>query len=220
MLCSVDLEVGQKQILIRTGSGDFRFEVWEGGIDREVWDLLKSLEHPHLRDNLIRRWEINMPEPMTEANPNTGAERRFIVLSSHDRARIVLRCTAGAFPIPVSQPLYRMFKQLDWRKEQAHEEDRHRHDAQAQRGALEGGSGGHRPDPGAGMDGPAQEGQVAAPAGNAEDPELRRAIGRNPLMRTPLQEQYLEKLRAARAAKPASGLRRDGHVGRPRRKRS
>jgi len=213
MPCTVDLEVGQPQVLIRTGFGTFRFEVWQGGIDREVWDLLKSLERPHLRDNRIRRWEVTMPEPFTEALSNLGPDRRFVVFSSTDRARLVLRCSEGAHPVPVSQPLYRMLKELDWRKEPSREEDRPGHDAEAEGRAEQGGRGGDRPDSLPGLDGPAREAQEVAAR------ELRSQIGANPLMRTPAQELYLEKLRAARAAKPVRGLRRDGHVGKPRRKR-
>jgi len=206
--CVVDLQVGEKAVLIRAAFGSFRFEVWEGGIDRELFDLLKSLECPELRGHSQRQWTVSTPM-IAPSLPNEGAERRFIVFSAPDRGRLVLRCVEGGHPCPVSHHLMELVRQLDHRKEAPHEEDRRGQPAEAQGGAVAG--------PGTGDGTPAEPGLD----GSARQAEARRlealaaaVKARSEHRLTPNEEAYLAKIRASRGKSP----QQHGNVG-VRRKR-
>jgi hypothetical protein len=209
--CTVDLEVGQKRVLIRTAEGRFLFEVWEGGIDREVWDLLKALEAPYLRDNVLRQWTVSTPRPFTMVHVNEGPDRRFVVFQAPGRARLVLRCVEGAHPNPITHDLHHLFKRLE--RKEPHEENRSGQPAHPQGRAVEGRGPGDGEGPGPGLDGPARQAETV------EELEARKLAGRiaynqararNEL--TPNQKAYLEKIRAAKT----KSSREHGGIGRRR----
>src|SRR5580700_11688868 len=77
---TVDVKIGQKDMSICCALGNFRFEVWEGGINREVWALLHSAESPSLRDSVSPIYRMLMPVPFSDLYDNQGEERRFMVL--------------------------------------------------------------------------------------------------------------------------------------------
>lgn len=81
---------GEKAFVLVGMGMMLRGEVWRGSMKDDVYFGIKALEHPQARERVVHNWTSPLRRRVG-AVPNTGADRRFVILEAPDAAQVVLR---------------------------------------------------------------------------------------------------------------------------------
>lgn len=81
---------GEKAFVLVGMGMMLRGEVWRGSMKDDVYFGVKALEHPQARERVIHNWTSPLRRQVGTV-PNTGADRRFVILEAPDAAQVVLR---------------------------------------------------------------------------------------------------------------------------------